>query len=222
MQEEGERIIQTYGTNSTHYSSISLVPFEDTDYTSLDNITAYGETGGEAAYATPVSYGLIQKCVDAVMTTDDFQEWDYCESETVETFTVWNSDGTALWTTEMSIDYCYCNMAIEVNPIIIVDGVEYHIAAVAALSTFDAFSDTYDGDEHILTYIGTTINKVHLAELDEDGKYIVTIPRITGFSNSTDVSGGYAIFNMEYITTIYENEESDIIHKIQPIYINQP
>lgn len=157
------------------------------------------------------------------MTTDDFEEWDSCESETIEAFTVWNSDGTALWTTEMTIDYCYCNMAIEVNPLIIVDGVEYHIAGVAALSVFDAFSDVYTEGEHIRTYIGTTVNKVTLAEYTgEDGKFIVTIPHITGFTNSTDVPGGHAIFNEEYIGTIYRNEEDDVIFKVQHVYINQP
>lgn len=178
----------------------------------------YGDTKSGAAIDTPEIFGTIEKYIVATMTSDDFTTWDYTESEEVESFTVWNSDGTALWTSAVDISYCYANIALEVEPLII-DGVEYQAASVVAASIFNAYSVTEDEetDETIYTYIGSTINKVFESTLTEDNNYIVTVPRVMAYEHSTSIPEGYSISPMECIIIIYENG----VYKMQPIGISE-
>ena len=208
------------GTNLTHYHSINITP-EDPEEPYPDSIILYGTTDGDA-YGIPEIFGVVHKYIEAIMTSDDFLTWDYCDDEELETFTVWNTDGTALWTTSINISYCHANMAIEAKPLI-VDGVEYSAAWVGAASIFDAYTETLDEDtdEYVYTYIGSTLNKMIQAELTEDNNYIVTIPRVTGYGHSENVPEGYSIVNEEYIVIIYESEDEDVIFKLQPIGIGQ-
>lgn len=152
------------------------------------------------------------------MTTDDFEEWDSTDTDSVDTLTVWNSDGTALLTTEATIDYCYANIALELEPSIIIEGEEFTLGFVGAVSVFNVLS-TETGE-----YVGTTFGKIIEAEsTGENNEFIVTVPRNIGFSFSDDVPEGYAIGNAEYIIVLYENVEiSTTIYKIQQIDIKQP
>lgn len=191
----------------THYSSIHIINVDELP----DNIVLYGDTHGES-YENPEVFGSISKYIVATMTSDDFTTWDYTESEEVESFTVWNSDGTALWITAVTISYCYANIALEAKPII-VDGVEYQAVAVYAASIFNAYSSADN------SYIGSTVNKIIQAELTEDNNYIVTVPRVTAYEYSTSKPEGYDITPMECIIIAYGNADEDVTFKIQPIGI---
>lgn len=209
------------GTNSTHYHSISIISDIEEDVYP-DNIVIYGKTDSETAYATPETFELIHKPIEAVITSDDFDTWDYNEEDEIDPFTVWSADGTALGTYDVTIKYCYANIALEIKPITR-DGVVYYPTTVGAVSVANVWSVTVDEEteEDIYTYYGTSVNKYIPAELD-DSTYIVTVPHINVFTSSgSGVPDDYRVVQEEFIIIIYEDEDTNAIQKIQPIYYEQ-
>lgn len=193
----------------------------DSDSILPDNIIIYGESDSETAYATPDTFELVRKPIEVVITSDDFDTWDYNDEEEIDPFTVWATDGTALGTDTVSIEYCYANIALEIKPITR-NGVVYYPTTVGALSATMVYSVTVDEEteEDVYTYYGTTLNKIIVGELADDSEstYIVTVPHINAFTWSEIVPDGYTSINDEFIFIIYEDEDSNTIQKIQPIY----